>query len=125
VIDIEKKVLGIITSGMVQAAGVNGMGRLFIRFSEEQFAEPIASQSSSEYKDPWQSYPHTSTTSREILVKSQTRWKPSSRSFPEKRHPRISPQLIEVTATDELASEPALPLPSEAINTDEDKTVSV
>lgn len=102
------------------------MGRLFIRFSEEQVAEPIASQIIIEYKVPMAILSaHINNKGGEILVEVPDEMEAKVAEAFRKRGIRVLvPKLIEVNSDRCFSCGTCVALcPVEAINTDEDKTV--
>jgi Fe-S-cluster-containing hydrogenase component 2 len=102
------------------------MGRLFIRFNEEQVSEPIASQIIIEYKVPMAILSaNISNKGGEILVEVPDEMEAKVVEAFRKRGINVSvPKLIEVDSDKCFSCGTCIALcPVEAINTDKDNTV--
>jgi Fe-S-cluster-containing hydrogenase component 2 len=102
------------------------MGRLFIRFNEEQVSEPIASQIIIEYKVPMAILSaNISNKGGEILVEVPDEMEAKVVEAFRKRGITVSvPKLIEVDSDKCFSCGTCIALcPVEAINTDKDNTV--
>ncbi|HSV49112.1 MAG TPA: 4Fe-4S dicluster domain-containing protein [Candidatus Acidoferrales bacterium] len=102
------------------------MGRLFIRFNEEQVSEPIASQIIIEYKVPMAILSaHINNKGGEILVEVPDEMEAKVAEAFRKRGINVSvPKLIEVDSDKCFSCGTCIALcPVEAINTDKDYTV--
>jgi len=102
------------------------MGRLFIRFNEEQVAEPIASQIIIEYKVPMAILSaHVNNKGGEILVEVPDEIEAKVVEAFRKRGVRVLvPRLIEVNSERCFSCGTCVSLcPVEAISIDNDKTV--